>query len=163
MQATRADIWILPMSGDHKPRPYLNTPVNELDGRISPDGHWVAYTSDESGRNEVFVQSFPLPGNKKRVSSDGGSSPIWRGDGRELFFVTEDHAVMAASIRTSPTSVEFSTATRLFTHQDISGRLQGGGRPAYAPAPDGQHFLVLVPVENDRPEGLHYIQNWKLQ
>jgi len=63
-QATRTDMWILPMSGDHKPHPYLNAPVNESEGRISPDGRWVAYTTDESGRNEVFVQSFPVPGNR---------------------------------------------------------------------------------------------------
>jgi Tol biopolymer transport system component len=160
-QATRTDMWILPMSGDHKPHPYLNAPVNESEGRISPDGRWVAYTTDESGRNEVFVQSFPVPGNKRRVSAAGGSSPMWQSDGRELFFITEDHALMAARITSSPNSLEFSTPIRLFANQAISPNPQQIGRPTYASSPDGLRFLVLVPVQNDRPEGLHYIRNWK--
>jgi Tol biopolymer transport system component len=175
-QATRSDLWILPMSGanasptgrsnqemsgDRKPRPYLNTPVNEFDGRISPDGRWVAYATDESGRNEVFVQSFPVPGNKKRISVGGGALPMWRKDGRELYFVTEDRVLMAVNVTTGQASLEFSTPTRLFLEKDVTSGLQGGGRSAYAPSPDGQRFLVLVPVENDRPEGLHLIHNWK--
>jgi len=150
------------MSGDRKPRPYLNTPVNEFDGRISPDGHWVAYATDESGRNEVFVQSFPEPGNKKRISVSGGSGPMWRKDGREMYFVTEDHALMAVSVTAGPAAMEFSTPIRLFTEKDLSGGLVSGGRMTYAPSPDGQRFLVLVPIQTDRPEGLHLLYNWKL-
>jgi len=155
---SRNDLWILPMSGDHKPRPYLNTSVNESSGRISPDGRWVAYVSDEFGRAEVFVQSFPIPGNKKRISA--GAGPMWRKDGRELYYITEDHSLMAVAVTTGTTSIEFSSPLRLFqtTNSLSSG---GAGRAAYAASADGQRFLILVPVEDDRPQGIHLIHNWK--
>jgi dipeptidyl aminopeptidase/acylaminoacyl peptidase len=159
-QATRSDLWILPLSGDGKPRPYLTTPVNEFDGRISPDGRWVAYTTDESGRNEVFIQSFPEPGNKKRVSISGGLVPAWRSDGRELFFVTEDHVVMSVIVSPGKATPEFSTPARLFVNKDISTGLQNGARSSYAPSPDGRRFLVLMTIENERTEGVHYIHDW---
>jgi Tol biopolymer transport system component len=163
MQAT-LDLWILPISGDHKSRPYLNQPVNESDGRISPDGHWVAYTSDESGRNEVFIQSFPVPGNKKRVSVAGGFNPMWRKDGRELYFLTEDHALMAVSAKTSNGALELSPPSRLFSEKSLGADIYGsssGQRAWFAPSPDGQRFLLLVPIDSDHPDTLHLIHNWK--
>jgi serine/threonine protein kinase len=156
---TRNDLWILPMSGDRKPRPYLNTPVSEFNGRISPDGRWVAYVSNESGRSEAFVQSFPVAGNKKRISTSGGTGPMWRRDGRELYFVTPDQTLMAVSVA-SGTSNEFSSPTRLFQTQHLkSGTV--ASRPSYGPSADGQRFLVMVPVENDRPRGIQLIHNWR--
>lgn len=157
---TGKDFWILPLSGDHKARPYLNTSVNEFDGRISPDGHWVAYATDEfGGRNEVFVQSFPVPGNKKRISVNGGAVPMWRQDGRELYFVSTDRTLMAVS---SPTATEISSPVRLFQTKNVYGDAAFGiGRPTYAPSADGQRFLILVPVEDDRPQGIHLIHNWR--
>ncbi len=119
---TRFDLWILPMSGDRPPYPYLQTPVGEFNGRISPDGRWVAYGSNESGRIEVFVQSFPVPGNKRRISTSGGNAPMWRQDGRELYFVTEDHTLMAVSVTPrSAGSLEFSSPSRLFQAKHITG------------------------------------------
>ena len=156
---TQEDLWVLPTSGDQKPQPYLNTQVNEFDGRISPDGHWVAYAADESGRNEVFVQSFPVPGNKKRISTSGGVGPMWRKDGRELYFVTDDHTFMTVSVTPGANSIEFSSPMRLFQMKNVSGA--NGSRSSYAPSADGQRFLVLVPVEDDRPQGIHLIHNWK--
>ena len=157
---TRNDLWILPMFGDRKPRPYLNTPVSEFNGRISPDGRWVAYVSNESNRSEVFVQSFPVLGNKKRISTSGGLAPMWRKDGRELYFVTADHTLMAVSVISGGSSLEFLSPTRLFQTPDLNfGTV--GSRPNYAPSADGKRFLVLVPVEDDRPRGIQLIQNWK--
>ena len=78
-------IWVRPMDGG-PPRPYVDTPARESGARASPDGRWVAYTSDETGRNEVYVQSYPVPGRKTLVSAGGGTSPAWRGDGRELYY-----------------------------------------------------------------------------
>ena len=133
---TRSDLWVLPMFGDQKPFPLLQTEFNEREGRLSSDGHWVAYVSNESGRNEVYVQSFPKPGGKKRISTEGGSEPEWRGDGKELFYLTPDGMLMAVEVKADST-LEVSIPKSLFqtgarglagTKYDVSG--------------DGQRFLV---------------------
>ena len=111
---TFADLWILPLIGERKPYPYLNTVNAESAGRFSPDSHWVAYTSDESGRQEVYVNSFPEPGHKIRISSNGGAMPTWRKDGAELYFVTDDRAVMAVRLTGSQGSLVPSVPVRLF-------------------------------------------------
>ena len=80
------------------PVPLLTTPFNEFQAQISPDGRWIAYASDESGRWEVYVQSFPVLGAKRAISSGGGSEPQWRRDGRELFYVTADGTLMAVDV-----------------------------------------------------------------
>src|SRR4029079_16386971 len=80
------DVWVLPLSGDRKPIPFLTTPANENRARFSPDGHWIAYTSDESGNSCVYVQRFPASGGKWQVSEGAGVEPHWRGDGRELYY-----------------------------------------------------------------------------
>ena len=89
---------------------------------------------------------------------------MWRKDGRELFFVSNDGALMAAGVNTSQTSVEFGPPSRLFMQKDLSGYAAvpgNGGRPSYAPSADGQRFLVLVPIDDERVEGLHLVRNWK--
>jgi serine/threonine protein kinase/Tol biopolymer transport system component len=93
---TKADLWVLPLGGDRKPQLFLRTPFAESDAVFSPDGRWIAYRSDETGRNEIFVRAFPGPGGKWQVSSDAGdtnitstsATPSWRADGKELFFTT---------------------------------------------------------------------------
>jgi hypothetical protein len=82
------DLWVMPLTGDRKPYPCLTTPFDETQGQFSPDGHWVAYHSNETGPLEVYVRPFPPSGNVKRVSTAGGASPRWRPDGRELFYLT---------------------------------------------------------------------------
>ncbi len=84
---TNLDLWILPMEGDRKPVPYLRGAANESMGKISPDGRWLAYASDETGENEIYVQSFPEPGRKVRISLDGGIFPRWSDDGRQLRYL----------------------------------------------------------------------------
>src|SRR5262249_37673835 len=81
---TSGDLWLLPTTGERKPVLYLRTPGNELNGQFSPDGKWVAYVSDESGPEQVYVQSFPAPvaGKKWQISSNGGGYPRWRRDGK---------------------------------------------------------------------------------
>jgi serine/threonine protein kinase len=104
---TLYDIWVLPLNQDKpgigKPVPYLLTEFGELLGRISPDGHWLAYTSNESKRNEIYVQSFPIPGSKFKVSMDGGERSVWSRDGKELYFISPDERMMAAPVKTGPT------------------------------------------------------------
>ncbi len=99
---TKYDLWVLPMFGDRKPRPFLQTPANEGQGQISPDGHWVAYTSNESGSWEVYLQSFPEPGGKRILSVGGGADPHWRKDGRGLFYLSLDGNLMAVNITLGP-------------------------------------------------------------
>ena len=77
--------------------PYVATPANEIQGQISPDGRWIAYASDETGRWEIYIQSFPEPGAKQTVSVAGGAQPQWRADGRELFYVAADWTLMTES------------------------------------------------------------------
>lgn len=102
---TQEDLWVLPLQGDRQPVPYLKTDFDEVQGQFSPDGRFVAYRSNESGRSEIYVQPFPLTsggGGKWMVSRGGGTQPRWRRDGKELFYIVKDQAVMAVDVSTSP-------------------------------------------------------------
>jgi Tol biopolymer transport system component len=98
---TKRDVWVLPMDGaaDRKPAPFLHSEFNELHGQLSPDDHWMAYTSDKTGRREVYVAAFPTGEGETRVSLAGGEQPRWRGDGKELFFVTEEGKMTAVAVK----------------------------------------------------------------
>jgi eukaryotic-like serine/threonine-protein kinase len=96
---TGSDIWVLPLFGDRKPFPYLQTEFNERQAKLSPNGQWLAYVSDETKRNEVYVQTFPTPGGKWQVSTNGGTRPVWSRDGRELFFIGGDQKMMAIEVK----------------------------------------------------------------
>jgi serine/threonine-protein kinase len=96
---TRVDIWVLPLTGDKKePFKYLDTEFNEEYAKLSPDGRWLAYTSDESKRREIYVQTFPMKGGKWQISTGGGEKPVWSRDGKELYFISADQKMMAATI-----------------------------------------------------------------
>ena len=97
-RTTGNDVWVLPLSGDRTPIPVAQTPATEARARFSPDGRWVAYESNESGRNEIYVQTFPDPVRRTQVSTAGGATPIWRRDGAELYFRSPDDHLMAARI-----------------------------------------------------------------
>lgn len=103
-EKTGQDLWIAPQlpegaGGDRKPFPWLQTQFDESEGKFSPDGHWVAYVSNESGRNEIYVQSYPLSGAKFQISTGGGAQPKWRKDGTELFYVAADQMLMAVPVK----------------------------------------------------------------
>ena len=100
---TKTDLWVLPLFGDRKPIPFLRTEFNESLGHFSPDGRWFAYVSDESGRKEVYVQTFPPSGAKWQISTDGGSFPNWRGDGKEIFYMSPDQKLMSVEVRADST------------------------------------------------------------
>jgi Tol biopolymer transport system component len=135
--------------------PYLETAANESDGQFSPDGRWIAYESDEAGAFDIYLRSFPEPGEATRVSEGGGMHPRWREDGKELFYLTPDWTMMAAEMKFEP-SPEVVKRTPLFqmVMEDV---LRGLSSP-YDAAPDGQHFVVLVPAEPPTP--LTVVQNW---
>jgi len=155
---TGNDIWVLPLFGDRKPAPVAQTAASELRPRISPDGRWVAYESDESGRGEIYVQSFPDLARKVQISTGGGAAPVWRGDGRELFFRSADDQLMAARIASSGTQLDTDTPTVLFALP--AGPNRAGNTPAwYAASRDGQRFLVNTFVEGASP--ITVLLNWK--
>ena len=147
-QKTQGDIWVLPIAERGPPHPFLRTPFYESYGVVSPDGYWMAYSSDESGRDEVYVQPFPNGGKSYRVSVNGGHVPHWSSDGHELFFVTP--AAEIASVRVSATGSTFSCSvpTMLFRIPGLVGA-QPAFHPWYAVAPDGRFLMVITP--KDRP------------
>ena len=116
--STQADLWTVTSDGTQPPTPYLQTTANESQARFSENGRWVAYTSDESGRDEVYVQSYPRLGVKARVSTAGGTRPTWRPDGRELYYIDPAGKFVASSIHASNTTIEVSDVRPLF---DVGG------------------------------------------
>ena len=156
----RWDVWCLPLFGDRQPYALLATEFDEYQGLFSPDGHWLAYTSDESGSYEVYVLPFTAEGklgdNKVRVSSQGGRLPRWRRDGRELFYVATDGQMMAVAVNPSNTTFEAVTPVGLFkTH--LLPQLMGPGHD-YDVTPDGQRFLIGTLV--GAPTPVSVILNW---
>jgi eukaryotic-like serine/threonine-protein kinase len=146
----RSELWLLPLSGDRKPQPFLKTTFNEMQGEVSPDGKWIAYTSDESGgSNEVYVTSFPVGGPRWRVSSGGGSFPRWSRDGKELFYRALEGTLMVAPVRTASHGLEFGPPTALFRIPEPSGMFAY----PYDVGLDGRRILALLPsrVGRDNP------------
>ncbi len=151
---TKFDIWLLPMENDRKPQPLVKTKFNETGAVFSPDGRWIAYQSDESGRYEVYVRSFPGPGPKQPISKDGGTEPAWAPDGRELFYRNGDK-MMVVDWRTHE---EFTTAKPklLFEGKYLMDRLGAN----YDIAPDGRRFLMIRNDHETAPTQLRIVLNW---
>jgi len=160
---TGTDLWILPVSADGKPapdakpRPYLRTQFNERVGRFSPEPapRWVAYESDESGRPEIYVDTFPEARNKVRISAGGGESPEWSPDGRELLYLSPDLKLMQVSLKRGSDSIEPSAPQELFALP-----IANDGYCPYEIAPDGQRFLVRALPERQAGQPLTLIVNW---
>ena len=150
-----SDIWALPLFGDGKPYALLQTTFSESQGHFSPDGRWFAYTSNESGRNEVYVQSFPPSGGKWLVSTGGGAQPHWRRDGKELFYIAADRKLMAVAV-TAGSGFETGAPKPLFQTQVV--RYDAPNR--YEVRPDGQRFLVNSPMEEVSQTPITVILNW---
>ena len=153
---TGRDIWVLRMS-DRKAQTFLRTPFNEDAARFSPDGRWIAYVSDESGRDEVYAQPFPGPGGKWQISTDGGTEPVWNRNGRELFY-RSGNKMMVADIATQLSFVA-GKPRMLF-----EGQYQPtpGTAPNYDVSSDGQRFLMLKPSEQAQaaPTQINVVLNW---
>jgi eukaryotic-like serine/threonine-protein kinase len=141
-EKTKDDIWLLPLEGDHKPVLYLETPFNERYAQISPDGRYMAYTSDESGQDQVYVQPVPPSGAKWLVSTGGATQPRWRRDGRELFYIAADQKLMAAPVKTSG-DFESGSPQALFASAIVTAD-RNGRDFGYQPSADGKRFLVNV-------------------
>lgn len=144
------------MGSDANPQPLMAEPYDERFPMISPDGHWIAYMSNESGQNEVYLRSFPEPGTKFRVSTDGGTRPAWPSSGRELFYRNGDR-IMVVDIRESGAPIG---RPRVLFEASDSAKFQGSV-DGYDVAPDGQHFVMIEATEPDpTPTHLHLVMNW---
>jgi Tol biopolymer transport system component len=154
----QADLWVLPLSGERKPRPYLRTPFAEQQARFSPDGKWVAYVSNDTGQSEVNVQSFPEGGGKWQVSTNGGVTPRWRRDGRELFYLAFDRKIMSVEVKTTGTTFDHATAKPLFEAPVDAVNTAATNR--YDVSANGQRFLVNASLENNNPTSITVVVNW---
>ena len=110
----KSDLWVLSVDGEPKPDPFLATDFDERRGQFSPDGRWVAYKSNESGRYEIYVRGFPGAGGKWKVSVAGGTQPRWRRDGREIYYVAPDNKLMAVEVKPSGAALEVGSPKELF-------------------------------------------------
>ncbi|MGO9257124.1 MAG: protein kinase domain-containing protein [Bryobacteraceae bacterium] len=160
----RLEIWALPLTpdqpgGPRKPFPVVQGPSINAGGQFSPDGRWIAYRSDESGRNEVYATPFPPgTGGKRLISSAGGALPRWRGDGKEIFYEAPDRQMMAAEVAVKGGALEVGQVRALF--RSPGGNTAGASARAYDVTADGQRFLIPVPAEEKAPQPLTLIQNW---
>jgi Tol biopolymer transport system component len=151
---TLSDVWALPLSGDRKPIPVVQTQFRELEAVFSPDGRWIAYTSEESGRFEVYVTPFPGPGRKWQVSTSGGDLPHWSGTGREIFFVGTGERIMAAEVSASGDTFQVGRTQQLF---EIRSQRPGN---VFDVTPDGQRFLVNTAPQLQISVPITLVVNW---
>ena len=152
----RSDVWVLPLFGDRKPFPVAQTAFNETSGVFSPDARWIAYTSDEAGQPNVYVQPLLGGGARQHVSRDGGGQAVWRADGRELFFITPDGTLMAAPIDASG---EFNAEPQaLFPAIPPSTLTITASQ--FAVTKDGQRFLVIARPDETSTAPLTVVVNW---
>jgi Tol biopolymer transport system component len=153
---TGDDIWVLEMDGSHTPQRFLHGTWNERQPRFSPDSHWIAYSPNESGHDDVYVQPFPGPGGKHLVSTDGGIEPRWSPDGHTLFCLNDDK-IMAADI-TVGSGFSASTPRVVFQGAFVSDPTMTA---TYAVSLDGRRVLIMQPVEREPPiNQIHVVMNW---
>ncbi|HEX8746539.1 MAG TPA: protein kinase, partial [Pyrinomonadaceae bacterium] len=156
---TRFDLWVLPTFGDRQPFPFLQSEFDETHAQFSPDGRFVTYVSNESGRAEVYVQSFPGPGGKWQVSMAGGDQPQWRRDGKELFYIAPDKTLVAVPV-TASDSFETGTPVALFRTRVPTTALTDE-RNNYVVSPDGKRFLISNLLEEGNTQPVTLVLNWE--
>ncbi len=149
----QSDLWTYSLK-DRESAPLLTSPANESEGVVSPDGKWLAYVSNDTGRREVYIAAFADAGPRHRVSTNGGTAPRWRADGSELFFVAGDEMVTAVEIA-GGTAGPLGQRTTLFPSNRRFNR-EGG----FDVAPDGQTFIINTPVDENNAAALSVIINW---
>jgi Tol biopolymer transport system component len=145
---TRDDLWIVSLPDDDKQSPYAAAPFNQRHGVFAPDGRSIAYASDESGQFDIYVDTYPQPGSRIRVTTAGGTEPRWRGDGREIFFRrgSEIHAVAIGGS-------EVGASERLFD--------AGASIRSYDVTADGKRFLLNLPASSSAPRAATLVVNWR--
>jgi Tol biopolymer transport system component len=151
-------LWVLPLvsaGGDGKPYRFVDSPGDQMHGNFSPDGRLVAYSSNESGRLQVLVQTFPPSDRKWQVSTAGGFEPRWRGDGRELYYLTEDRKLMAVAVNSGPS---FGVPEFLFQTNVVPG--VNAQRMGYVPSRDGRRFLINRQTGDPPLNPITVVLNW---
>jgi Tol biopolymer transport system component len=158
---TRRDIWVLPTFGEKKQYLLSNSAFDEQSPKLSPNGRWLAYSSDETGTYEIYVQSFSADGklgaDKKLISTTGGSYPVWRSNGSELFFVASDGQMMSSAVKTDGTEFEFATPKALFKTRMLAHTVNSHEIDV---SPDGQRFLVGTLIGDTKAAAPTVIMNW---
>ncbi len=170
---THGDLWVLPVAGDGTASgtatPFANTEYSEGQGRFSPNAHWIAYASDESGRSEIYIQPFPAPpngGSKTAISRDGGSQPRWRRDGKELFYVSSDGKLMAVDVsegtifNASVPKILFQVPLAQIGHPEVNDEMGKGSLQVlgWDVAPDGKRLLIDTATKSS--ESVTVLLNW---
>ena len=153
--ASGTDLWLLPLADDPKPVKFLYSAAEEMHGNFSPDSRFVAYTSNESGKFEVYVETLPRSDKKWSVSTNGGYEPRWRADGREIYFLSEDRKLMAVAVGPGPS---FGVPKPLFQTRVPAGVT--ANRMHYVPSRDGKRFLVNTQTGDPPPNPITVVLNW---
>jgi Tol biopolymer transport system component len=163
--SSNRDLWVMPLQGDRKPRVFLKTNFDERWAQLSPDDRWVAYMSNESGRDEIYVRPFvedragKVGGDKLLVSTAGGSFPLWRKDGKELYYLSPDGKLLATPIHAQGTSLEAGAPGALFQPRIVGGGVDYGQGRNYDVSRDG-HFLINIVLDAAAPP-ITLLQNWR--
>lgn len=148
------DIFLGSVTGDARPEGFLATDAGEDNCQFSPDGRWVAYVSDETGRRDVFVAAFPQPGGRWQVSQGGGTEPRWNRNGGELFYFDPEHNLISVDIEPVETGFRAGASRKLFQHHGA------GGLWRYDVSPDGERFLVTIPPEEQLASPVTLMTDW---
>ena len=152
---TTGGIWVHPQFGDKKPFAYGHPGFRENEAKLSPDGKWLAYWSNKSKRNEVYVVSFPTPEGEFQISTDGGRIPVWSRDGRELYFISADNKMMAVKINTAGGKFQASVPQPLFDVHMAAGLV-----PNFDVSKDGR-FLIPTVVGETSNVPMTVVLNWQ--
>jgi serine/threonine-protein kinase len=147
--AGQNDLWVMPADGSSPPQEFVRSPFFKLDATFSPDGKWVSYTSNETGRREIYIAAFQGPGGKLQISNMGGQNAVWSGDGRELYYRDRNH-IMAVKFEPGP-PMKVSAPRPIFDAPDYA---------AFTATPDGR--FIALPIDHEKnPAELHVVLNWQ--
>ena len=152
---TARDIWVYPAEKGRDPIRFLATPANERSPQFSPDAHWLAYVSNESGRDEVYLMPFPGGGRRWTISTDGGAEAVWSHDGRSLFY-RQGNRMLEVELDFGPPL----SAARPHVIFEGSYKREVAGNPAWDLSQDGRRFLMMKRSDAWAPTRLHVVLNW---
>jgi dipeptidyl aminopeptidase/acylaminoacyl peptidase len=154
------DLWIVDADGSKPARPLIATPAEEMAGKISPDGKWLAYTSNESGRREVYVVPFPNLGEKRQVSTAGGNFPGWLGPNRIFFVQPPENKLLAVDLEMRGASILVGAAQPLFGGKPLPRSIGFGNAQAMSSSPDGKRLLMPVPIDEEASPLVRVVSDW---